>query len=370
MQIFPLDNYSNRYKIIIGFTNSYYQSVKLMPTKPKKHVVTMMDVARLAGISQTTVSFVINNAETANIPDETRQRVMQAIAELGYRPNVLAQGLRMQRSGIFGFVTDQIAITPHAGKIFEGAQDVAWDNEKILMLVNTKSNADLEATAINLLLGRRVEGIIYATMYHRPTILPPSLREIPTVLLDCFVEDGQLPSVVPDEFGGGYAAVKYLLEKGHRRIGFINHLLDIPAASGRLEGYKSALNDYGISFDPELVCYDETRQDNGYQCARQLLQKENRPTALFCFNDRTAMGVYDAVRNLDLKIPEDVAVVGFDNQEIISANLYPPLTTIELPHYQMGVWAVQKLVEILSGVEQANSLQHKMPCPLVERASA
>lgn len=341
-----------------------------MPTRPRKHVATMMDVARLAGVSQTTVSFVLNNAETANIPDETRQRVLEAVKELGYRPNALAQGLRMQRSGIFGFVTDKIAITPHAGKIFEGAQDVAWENGKILMLVNTKSNPDLEATAIDLILGRRVEGIIYATMFHRPTKLPPGLREIPTVLLDCYVEDRRLPSVVPDEFGGGYAAVKYLLAKGHRRIGFVNHVEDIPAAVERLEGYKAALKDYGIPFDPELVCYDESRQDNGYHCARQLLQKENRPTALFCFNDRTAMGVYDAIRHLNFKIPEDVAVVGFDNQEIIAAHLYPPLTTMELPHYQMGAWAVQKLVEILSGVEQTSPVQHKIACPLIERASA
>jgi LacI family transcriptional regulator len=341
-----------------------------MAHKPGKHAVTMIEVARHAGVSQTTVSFVLNNAETPNIPDETRKRVLASIAELGYRPNVMAQGLRMKRSGVFGFITDSIAISPHAGKIFEGAQDVAWENGKILMLVNTKSNPDLEATAIDLVLGRRAEGIIYATMYHRPTKLLPSLRDIPTVLLDCFVEDRQLPSVVPDEFGGGYGAVKYLLEKGHRRIGFVNHVLDIPAAVGRLEGYKSALNDYGISFDPELVSYDESRQDNGYQCALQLLKKENRPSALFCFNDRTAMGVYEAIRNLGLKIPDDVAVIGFDNQEIIAAHLYPALTTMELPHYQMGVWTVQKLVEILAGVEQPNPVQHKMPCNLVERASA
>jgi LacI family transcriptional regulator len=341
-----------------------------MPNQPRKFAVTMKEVARHAGVSQTTVSFVLNNAETTNIPDETRQRVLESIRKLGYRPNAAAQGLRMRRSGIFGFVTDEIAISPHAGKIFEGAQDVAWENGRILMLVNTKSNPDLEATAIDLLLSRRVEGIIYATMYHRPKKLPPGLREFPTVLLDCFVEDRQLPSVVPDEFGGGYAAVKYLLEKGHRRIGFVNHIEDIPAAVGRLEGYKSALQDYGIPFDPELVCYDESHQDNGYDCAHQLLQKENRPTALFCFNDRTAMGVYDAIRNQNLKIPEDVAVVGFDNQEIIAAHLYPPLTTMELPHYQMGSWAVQKLVEILSGVEQTNPIQYKMACPLIERASA
>lgn len=330
----------------------------------------MMDVARHAGVSQTTVSFVMNNPETPNIPDETRNRVLASIGELGYRPNALAQGLRMKRSGVFGFITDSIAISPHAGKIFEGAQDAAWENGKILMLVNTKTDPQIEAIAIDSLLGQRVEGIIYATMYHRQVTLPPALYDVPTVLLDCFVEDQKLPSVVPDEFGGGYAAVQYLLEKGHRRIGFINNPGNIPAAIGRFAGYQSALQDYAISFDHDLVAYTVEHSDNGYPCARQLLQIEDPPTALFCFNDRTAMGVYDAVRQLNLKIPEDVAVVGFDNQEIIAAHLYPSLTTVELPHYQMGVWVIQKLVDILSGVEETQPVQHRITCTLIERASA
>jgi LacI family transcriptional regulator len=336
----------------------------------RKQTVTMIDVARHAGVSQTAVSFVLNNAETPNIPHETRQRVLASVAELGYRPNVLAQGLRMKRSGVFGFITDLIAISPHAGKMFEGAQDAAWENGKILMLVNTKTDPDIEATAVDLLLGRRVEGIIYATMYHRSVTIPPALRDVPTVLLDCFVEDQKISSVVPDEVDGAYVAVKYLLEKGHRRIGFVNHIENIPASVLRLEGYQAALHDYGIPFDPDLVAYTEDHTDNGYPCALQLLKNKNRPTALFCFNDRTTMGVYDAIRHLNLKIPDDVAVVGFDNQEIIAAHLYPALTTMELPHYQMGVWAVQQLVEILAGSEQAQPAQHKMACPLIERASA
>jgi LacI family transcriptional regulator len=335
----------------------------------KKRNVTMVDVARRAGVSQTTVSLVLNNADTANIPEETRLRVLKAIKDLNYLPNALAQGLRMQRSGIFGFITDEIEISSHAGKIFAGAQDLAWENGKILMLVNTKSNSDIEALAIDLILGLRVEGIIYATMRHRPVKLPPILRDIPTVLLDCFVEDRQLPSVVPDEFRGGYSAVKHLLERGHRRIGFVNHAEDSPAAIGRLEGYKSALEDWGVPFDPEMVSYDTSLHDFAYDCARQLLLNKNRPTAVFSFNDRTAMSVYDAIRNLNLKIPNEVAVIGFDNQEIIAAHLYPPLTTMELPHYQMGVWSVQKLVDILSGIEHPISEQYKIECPLIERAS-
>jgi len=335
----------------------------------KKHAITMVEVARQAGVSQTTVSFVLSSPETPNIPKETRERVLKVVAELGYRPNALAQGLRMKRSGMIGFITDTIAITPHAGKIFEGAQDIAWENGKILMLVNTKSDPGFETAAIDLLLGRRVEGVIYATMFHRQVHLPAALREVHTVLLDCFVEDRQVPSVLPDDLGGGYAAVKYLLDKGHRRIGFINHVENVPAATERLIGYKSALQDHGIPFDPELVAYTEGDLDNGYPGARQLLQKKNRPTALFCFNDRTAMGAYNAIRNMNFKIPEDVAVVGFDNQEIIAAQLYPALTTMELPHYHMGVWAVQKLVEMIADPEKKEPVQYKMPCPLIERAS-
>ena len=327
----------------------------------------MMEVARHAGVSQTTVSFVLNSTETPNIPDETRQRVLNAVAELGYRPNALAQSLRMKRSGIFGFVTDEIAITPHAGKIFEGAQDVAWENGKILILVNTKAKRDLENTAIDLLLGRQVEGIIYATMFHRPVRLPAALRDTPTVLLDCFVEDRQMPSVVPDEFNGGFAATKYLLDHGHRRIGFINNIDDIPATTGRLEGYKAALESYGVPFEEQLVFRDESLQEGGYRGALYLLRQENRPTALFCFNDRMAMGAYDAIRKLNLQIPADVAVMGFDNQDIIAAHLYPSLSTMELPHYQMGSWAAQHLVELLSASENGSPIQHKIECRLVER---
>lgn len=340
-----------------------------MPARKNKRNVTSIDVARHAGVSQTTVSFVLNNENTPNIPEETRQRVLDAVAELEYRPNALAQSLRMKRSGIFGFITDEIAITPYAGKIFEGAQDIAWENGKILILVNTKANRYLEKTAIDLLLGRQVEGIIYATMYHRPVKLPTALQEIPTVLLDCFVEDRQLPSVVPDEYNGGFVATKYLLDHNHRQIGFINNIDDIPATTGRLEGYKAALESYNVPFKPELVYRDESIQEGGYRGAMHLLSLENPPTALFCFNDRMAMGAYDAIRKLALRIPDDIAVMGFDNQEIIAAHLYPSLSTIELPHYEMGSWAAQHLVDILSQPDYSDPIQHKIECRLVERES-
>ncbi len=330
----------------------------------------MKDVAHLAGVSQTTVSFVINETPNGGIPDETRQRVLEAISQLGYRPNAMAQGLRRQRTNTIGLIADEIATTPYAGQIIEGAQDAAWEHKRILLVVNTKGNYFIEKMAIEMLLERKVDGIIYATMYHRPVAPPQALREVPTVLLDCFVEGHTYPSVVPDEVGGGRAATEFLLNKGHRRIGFINNPHVIPATAGRLQGYREALAAFGVPYDEALVCTDKAESEGGYDGTMELMQLSEPPTAIFCFNDRTAMGAYDALRKLGKSIPEDVAVIGFDNQEVIAAHLYPPLTTMQLPHYAMGEWAVQHLSALLEGANYSEPVQHRIQCPLVERQSA
>ena len=331
----------------------------------------MKDVAQLVGVSQTTVSFVINNVPGANIPAETQERIWEAVKALGYRPNALARGLRAQRTHTIGFISDEIATTPHAGRMIQGAQDYAWGFEKLLLLVNTGGNQEIKQAAVDTLLERQVEGIIYATMYHRLVFPPTNIREVPTVLLDCYGEDHSLPSVVPDEVGGGYMATKLLLEKGHRRIGYLNNEDQIPAADGRLQGYQQALAEYDIPFDGTLVTRTSSEQAGGYDAALTLMRSAIRPTALFCFNDRMAMGAYDALRKLNLSIPADVAVIGFDNQEIIAAHLYPPLTTMELPHYQMGQWAAQHLLQLIDnrGQSQESPVQHKMMCPLISRSS-
>ncbi len=329
----------------------------------------MKDVAKLAGVSQTTVSFVINNTPDTGIPEKTKQRVWAAINKLGYRPNVLAQSLRMQRSGIIGFVSDKIAITPQAGKIFEGAQDVAWAHGKILLLVNTKNNPELKDAGIDMLLARQVEGIIYGTMFHRSVNPPVSLREVPTVLLDCFAEDRSYPSVVPDEVGAGQKATEILINKGHRRIAFINCTDPVPASLYRLEGYRAALGVNSIAYDESLVRAAMSTPGGGYRCTQALMQLPDPPTAIFCFNDRMAMGAYDALRKLGKSIPNDVAIMGFDNQELIAAYLYPPLSTMELPHLEMGKWAVNHLLQQISGTRDIKPVQHKIECPYIERDS-
>jgi LacI family transcriptional regulator len=335
----------------------------------------MNDVAHLAGVSQTTVSFVVNQVEGANIPPETQQKVQAAIKELGYRPNAIARGLRSNRTHTIGFISDEVATTPYAGQMIQGAQEAGWQHENLLLLVNIGSNAEMEQAAVEMLLDRQVEGIIYAAMFHRPASPPAIIREVPTVLLDCFMADRSLPSVVPDEVQGGFTATETLIQAGHRRIAFLNNSDDIPATHGRLAGYQQALAAYNLPFDPALIRKSAAKGMSNYEsyaATLSLLEEPEPPSAIFCFNDRMAMDTYYALRHLGLSIPADIAVIGFDNQEIIAASLRPGLTTVALPHYQMGQWAVEHLLTLINHPKSTPlpaPEQYTMPCPLIERSS-
>lgn len=332
----------------------------------------MKDVAKLAGVSPTTVSFVLNAVENSNISTATQERVRSAIEELGYRPNAMARQLRSNRTHTIGFISDVVATTPFAGQIIQGAQDGAWEDGYLLLVVNTGGNQDVKEAAVNTLLERRVDGILYATMYHRAVSPPPQISEVPTVLLDCFVEDRSLPSVVPDEVKAGYLATQALIQQGHTRIAYSADIEQVPANVGRLSGYKQALSEAGIKFDEALVVHYPSDQIGGYDGARALMAIDNPPTSIFCFNDRKAMGTYRALGELGLSIPDDVGVIGFDNQELIVPYLYPPLTTMALPHYEMGQWAIEHLLQLIEKPESHTGLspvQHLCECPLIERSS-
>ncbi|HVC80996.1 MAG TPA: LacI family DNA-binding transcriptional regulator [Chloroflexota bacterium] len=328
----------------------------------------LKDVAERTGVSIKTVSNVINQ-QHARVGPETRARVLAVIEELGYRPHAAAKGLRLQRSHTIGFVTDEIATTPYAGSIIKGAQDEAWMHGTLLMIINTGKDTTLTATAIEKLLERRVEGIIYATMFHKVVHLPDTIREVPAILLNCYCADRSIPSVVPDEVTGGREATEALLRKGHRRIGMINAGRVIPAAIGRLEGYKQALAAYDVPFDRSLVRAGNTMADSGYHHTLELMRLPDPPSAIFCGTDRMAMGAYDALRELGLSIPGDMAVRGFDNEDVIAPYLRPPLSTSALPHYELGQGSVRYLLAGGEDWAEREPIQQVIHCPLIERAS-
>lgn len=325
----------------------------------------MQDVARAAQVSPTTVSFVLNKGENTQIPPETRERVWAAVAQLGYRPNAMARALRQGTSSLLGFVTDEIATTPFAGMIVRGAQDVAWQHRRILTMVNTNHQSELEQEALGALLQHQVDAIILATMSHQEIVLPAMLRGFPVVLVNAYSSDEQVPAVVPDDERGGREATEHLLEHGHRRVGVIDNLDGAVASVLRTAGYRQALSAAGLPFDPALVVQVSGWQEAGFEGAMQLLQRPDRPTALFCMNDRCAMGAFDAAHALGLRVPQDLSIIGFDNQDVIAGHLRPSLTTMQLPHYEMGRWGAQVLLEgqTLPG---GRTLLH---CPLVARQS-
>ena len=338
--------------------------------EPRRRAV-LKDVAERAGVSLTAVSLVLNGKAGTNIAKETQARILAAAEELGYRPNAMARGLRSGRSATIGFISDEIATTPFAGAMIQGAQEAAWEAGRLLLLINTGHDRAIEATGLELLQERHVEGIIYATMYHQVIEPPAILREGPAVLLDARAPNGSLPSVVPDEFGAARKATLELIRAGHRRIAFLQDHEPIAAVPERESGYRSALQEHGLSTPPELIARGAATAAGGWQATLQLLELPDSPTAVFCFNDQMAMGAYRAAAERGLRIPQDISIVGFDDQELIAPWLAPGLTTMALPHFEMGCWAVKHLLALVDGQLPASvsPAQHRMPCPLVARES-
>ena len=335
--------------------------------------VGIRDVAKLAGVSITTVSHVLNDTPQMRVAGETRARVRAAAKTLGYGPNRAARALRTNRSGLIGLLSEEIATTPHAGRIILGAQNAAREHDLTLVIVNAdRESGDSHRDDVQTLIDRQVEAVLYATMYHRQVSLPPNLRGLPAVLIDSTDRAGLVPAVVPDEVGGAVAAVTHLVEAGHRRIGFLNNDDDVPATHERLVGFRQVHAEHGLPLDESLIVQAPSETLPGYALAREVLARPDRPTALFCYNDRMAMGAYRAAAELGLDIPRDLSIVGFDNQELIAANLFPGLTTVALPHYEMGAWAIDTLVHLLRGEAEYQllaDLPTRLDCPLTVRGS-
>lgn len=330
------------------------------------------DVATRAGVSRTTVSFVLNGVPNIAITDETRQRVHEAALELGFRPNAMARSLRGGRSNVLGLLTSDIVTTPYAVEIIKGAQDAAIEHGQTLLIVDTAGSPSEGEEEVERLAEWRIDGLIFATEYHRVCRLPAAATQLPTVLVNCFVEPylkaGRArPTIIPDEVTGAAAATQALVDAGHQRIGFINGPPDYaPAHDGRLAGYRETLEAAGLPYDPQLVRNGDWWQESGAEHTAALLAGDDPPTALFCGNDWMAMGAYDAIKEAGLRIPSDIAVVGYDNRVEIADHMRPNLTTVGLPYRAMGRRAVEVLLDPELLAAAATEL---IPCPLVTRAS-
>ena len=334
-----------------------------MATHHKKP--TMSDIAQSVGVSQATVSLVINNAPGTRISPVTRERVLRVAISLGYEKiSSLHKPGRM-----IGLLINELTTSQHAAGLIEFVREEAAAHDCLVTVIATQGIEEVEFEALEYLLGRPLVGIIYATLLTQGVKPPHRLHEVPTVLLNCHSIKNDFPSVVPSDIAGGFTATSALLDAGHKRIAMINGEDWIQASRDRLLGYRQALNTYDIAVDPALIVSGGWTFGNGRNQTHKLLDLQNPPTAIFCYCDRMALGAYEAVRSRGLRIPQDVSIVGFDN-EAFAAEMEPPLTTIILPHEDMARWAVSRLLE--NGSSKSISRKYhklKMECELVQRES-
>ncbi|MEU0852753.1 LacI family DNA-binding transcriptional regulator [Streptomyces flaveolus] len=332
---------------------------------------TSRDVARIAGVSHTAVSFVFNGRAEGNLSPATQERIRQAAAQLGYRPDPLARGLRRRRTAVIGMVTDGIASSPFAGRLLRGAMETAWDSGHLVLTVDSGGDPAKEDAAVAELLDRRVDGIVYAAMSLRRVRVPEGLHRTHAVLANCLPEDGSLPAVVPAERAGGRTAARLLLDAGHRRLAVVGGLDDI-ASVERLRGFRDALRVEGVTVPKEWVVRTGGEISGGHEGALRLLDSvpaERRPTAVFCYNDRVAAGVLHAATRLGIDVPGELSVVGYDDQEHMAAFLSPPLTTVALPHREMGEAAARLLLEAIDTGRTPPATVRRVAGTMVSRAS-
>ncbi len=324
------------------------------------------DVARLAGVSAMTVSRALNNPE--KLGAETLTRIQSAIQTLGYVPDLAARRIRGGRSsgktiGVFALGT---ATTPFAVDLLLGLERTAREHGWNLFILNLLEDRP-SAAEIELMLAHRPDGIVFSSMHLRAVAVPPGLGERPVVLSNCYAEAADVDCYVPNDAEGQYQAVRTALARGYRRPLAINLPRHSPAWPLRQAGLlracreaalADALGQYDLSADD---AYDETRDE----LERRFATPASAPDVLICGNDRIALVAYQWLLARGLRIPQDVAVLGYDNMVGVAELFHPPLTTVQLPHFELGRQAALHLIED----RPSHQARHELACPLVDRAS-
>ena len=330
--------------------------------------VTIKDVARVSGVSSMTVSRVINDSE--RVSPETRRRVEQAIAELGYVPSRLARGLIRQKTGTLALIVPDVA-NPFFTLVVRGAEDVARRAGYRMILCDTRADLTIEREVIEEMLAHRVEGIVIAPVSDRSKAHLERLARfgVQFVLIDRTVSGIESDVVIGDSAGGARRLVEHLISLGHRRIGFVTEADDVSTARDRREGYEAALAAAALPLDPRLLVRSTADPAGGLEGMRRLLELEEPPTAVFTVNNLVALGAIEAVRARGLEVPDDVAVVCFDDIEYAS-RLYPFLTVMAQPAETLGTLGTQLLVERIEDRAPTQRRVVVLPAQFVVRKSS
>ncbi len=329
---------------------------------------TLADVADRAGLSKTAVSLVLNNRPNSRLSADAEQRVRDAARDLNYRPNPAARSLRLRKTRTVGFISDDVTVTRYASAMIRGLLDVAEDHDHTVLIAETGSSSRRMQQALEVMIDRQTDGIIFGLMAARQIVVPDLPAEVPVVMLNATSTQDH-PAVLPDEYQAGYQISRLLLDRGHRRIGLIGDWpyptfepTDSATMSERFAGIHAGLAEDDVTPAVKIPLRG-WEPAAGYTSAHQLLASGSDVTALICLNDRLAFGAYQALHEARLHVPDDVSIVSFDDDDVASY-LRPALTTARLPYEQMGRRAMELVL-----AEREDTRRHLIPMPLQDRDS-
>jgi len=326
---------------------------------------TIEDVARLAGLSRTTVSRVINNHPY--VSEDKRKLVLQAMEELGYTPNSLARSLRSQKTGIIALLIPRI-MNPFFAKLVESTEIAAAEHGYQLIICQTRHSPERELNYMNLLKTKQADGVILASIHNDWGKLKPFLDYGPIVLCNDFDENANVPSVMLNQTYGGYIATKHLLEQGHRRIAYCCGGIQSNVARGREEGFSKALAEYGLPFDEKYAFRTTFDVEDGRRVFHEMIALPEPPTAVFTGSDEVAAGIISEATRHGYRVPEQLAVVGFDNQEVTEL-MQPNITTVHQPVEKMARKALEVMVEKIQTKQYQQREVYEFPLQLIIRES-
>lgn len=318
--------------------------------------VSIKDIARLAGVSHSTVSRALRNSPL--IPQRTAQRIQQIAREKGYSASAVARSLVMRRTQTIGVVVTSIA-DPFNGELVEGLEETANRNDYSVILATSQADPEREIAVVRSFQERRVDGIVVASS-RVGSLYMPLLGEmkIPIVLLNNQSPGTFVHAVMIDNIDGALQATKHLIDLGHTRIAYLGDRFGLQSDTERLKGYQKAFTQAHLPFSEELIARGDGKTGGAREAAAKLIGPQipphERPTAIFCYNDMSALGVMEEAKAARLRIPRDLSIVGFDDL-FFASQLRPPLTTVRQPKKEIGRRAMEHLLALLRGEQASNT---------------
>ncbi len=307
------------------------------------------DVARRAGVSSATVSRVLSNSP--HVSPETRERVLKAIEELGYRPSRVARSLRVQRSRIIGLIISDIQ-NPFFTALVRAVEDVAYEHDYAVFLCNSDEDIEKEGLYVDLMKAEHVAGVVISPTREDVSRARDLVEAgIPVVTIDRVIQGLLVDSVMVDNVGAAYALVDHVIRDGHTRVAAVVGVSTATTGRERYEGYKRALADHGLSVDRDLIRRGLPKEHVGYEMTKELLSLPHRPTALFTGNNLLTLGALRAIRERGLRIPDDIALVAFDELDWMPL-FDPALTVAAQPTYELGRQATELLLKRIGGWDE------------------